>query len=283
MNLSFSAPTALEYFATLVQSDAHFPLFEAAASLAQDEYPDLDVQQVLADVDQLLARLRRRLSSDASALQRLRALNRFFFHELGFAGNVNHFYDPDNSHLNVVLHTRRGIPVTLALLWVELAQGIGLQAGPVAFPGHFLVKVQLPMGQVVLDPLSGQSLSREELSEWLTPYQKHSGLVDDFEVPLGLYLQTAPGRDVLARMLGNLQEIYTSNEDWFRLRTVLDRLVVLQPLNWSHQRDRGLVLAETGETSAAQSDLQAYLDHAGSAPDAKAISERLNQLRRHAG
>ena len=93
--------------------------------LAQDEYPDLDVQQVLGDVDQLQARLKRRLPADASALQKLRLLNQFFFRDLGFGGNINDFYDPDNSHLNVVLKTRRGIPISLAVLWLELAGGAG--------------------------------------------------------------------------------------------------------------------------------------------------------------
>ena len=128
MPLSFSAPTPLEYFASLVQSDEHFPLLEAAVSLAQDEYPDLDVQQVLGDVDQLLARLKRRLPADAAPLQRLRLLNQFFFHDLSFGGNVNDYYDSDNSYLNAVLRTRRGIPISLAVLWMELAQGLGLHA-----------------------------------------------------------------------------------------------------------------------------------------------------------
>lgn len=109
MMFRYSAPTALEYFASLVQSDDQFPLLEAAASLAQDEYPDMDVAQVLGDVDQLLARLKRRLPADAAPLARLRALNQFFFHDLSFGGNVNDYYDPDNSYLNAVLRTRRGI------------------------------------------------------------------------------------------------------------------------------------------------------------------------------
>ncbi len=119
MHFSLEAPTPLAYFATLVQSDDHFPLLEAATSLAQDEYPDLDVQQVLGDVDQLLARLKRRLPADAAPLQRLRMLNQFFFRDLSFGGNVNDYYDPDNSYLNAVLRTRRGIPISLAVLWME--------------------------------------------------------------------------------------------------------------------------------------------------------------------
>lgn len=134
MPLNFEVPSPLQYFASLVQSDVHFPLLEAAACVAQDEYPDLDVQQVLGDMDQLLARLKRRLPGDASALQKLRALNQFFFHDLNFGGNINDYYDPDNSYLNAVLRTRRGIPITLAVLWLELAGGLGLNARGVAFP-----------------------------------------------------------------------------------------------------------------------------------------------------
>ena len=194
MSLSLSVPTSLEYFASLVQSDDHFPLLEAAASLAQDEYPEFDVQQLLGDVDQLQARIKRRLPADAPALQRLRTLNQFFFADLGFGGNINNYYDPENSYLNAVLRTRRGIPISLAVLWMELAQGLGLHARGIAFPGHFMVKVLLPKGQVVLDPISGQSLSREELAERLEPYKRRNGLVDDYDVPLGLYLQAATPR-----------------------------------------------------------------------------------------
>ncbi len=165
--------THLSYFASLVQSDEQFPLLEAAASLAQDEYPECDVQQVLADVDQMLARLKRRLAPDASALHRLKILNRLFFEELGFQGNVNHYHDPDNSFLNAVLQTRRGIPISLSVIWLELAQAIGLQAKGVSFPGHFLVKINLTYpneGLVVLDVFAGRSLTREDLLERLCEF-----------------------------------------------------------------------------------------------------------------
>ena len=99
MDFKLETPSALGYFSHLVQSDASLPMLEAAASLGQDEYPDLDVQQVLNEVDQLISRLKRRLPSDASAMHRLRVLNKLFFDELGFRGNVNHYYDPDNSCL----------------------------------------------------------------------------------------------------------------------------------------------------------------------------------------
>lgn len=283
MAMQFDVPTPLAYFANLVESDEQFPLLEAAACLAQDEYPELDVQRVLGDVDQLLARLKRRLPADASALQRLRLLNQFFFRELSFGGNLNDYYDPDNSYLNAVLRTRRGIPITLAVLWLELAQGLGLHARGVAFPGHFMVKVTLPKGQVVIDPFTGQSLSREELSERLEPYRQRSGLVDEFEVPMGLYLQSATPREIIARMLRNLKEIYKGQSDAARLIAVLDRLLVLQPQAWSEYRDRGLAWAEQGEAARALSDLQVYLEHAEDAFDLDEVNQRIEQLRRALG
>ena len=283
MAMQFDVPTPLAYFANLVESDEQFPLLEAAACLAQDEYPELDVQRVLGDVDQLLARLKRRLPADASALQRLRLLNQFFFRELSFGGTLNDYYDPDNSYLNAVLRTRRGIPITLAVIWLELAQGLGLHARGVAFPGHFMVKVTLPKGQVIIDPFTGQSLSREELSERLEPYRQRSGLVDDFEVPMGLYLQSATPREIIARMLRNLKEIYKGQSDAARLIAVLDRLLVLQPQAWSEYRDRGLAWAEQGEAARALGDLQVYLEHAEDAFDLDEVNQRIEQLRRALG
>jgi regulator of sirC expression with transglutaminase-like and TPR domain len=279
MALSFQAPSPLDYFAVLVQEDEGLPLLEATVAVAMDEYPDLDVQAVLGQVDQLLSRLRRRLPVDAGPLQRLRTLNQFFFHDLGFGGNVNHYYDPDNSYLHVVLRTRRGIPITLAVLWLELAQGLALQAKGVNFPGHFMVKVNLPQGQVVIDPFTGQSLSREDLSERLEPFKRRNGLVDEFDAPVGLYLQSAPARDILCRVLRNLKEIHQSQEDWPRLVAVLDRLIVLQPTAWTEVRDRGLAWAEMGRPDKAVADLEAYLAHAEDLLDADAVAHRLQALR----
>ena len=280
MNLSYDVPTPLDYFASLVQSDANFALFEAAISLAQDEYPELDVQAVLGEVDGLLERIRRRLPTDAGQLQKLRMLNQFFFKDLNFGGNLNNYYDPDNSFVHALLRSRRGIPISLALVWMELAQGLGLSVRGVGFPGHFMVKVNLPMGQAVIDPMNGQSLSREELSERLEPYRRPSTLLEDMETPLGLYLQSAPPRDIIARMLHNLKEIYRTQEDWPRMLAVQERLIVLLPESWAEYRDRGLAHAEMGNTEQALADLECYLVHTDDLVDVNAITERVDELRR---
>ena len=281
MQLNLAVPSSLQYFSSLVQSDDEFPLLEAAISLAQDEYPEFDMQKVLGDVDQLLARVKKRLPADAPALQKLRVLNQFFFNDLHFGGNVNNYYDPDNSYLNTVLQTRRGIPISLAVLWLELAGGLGLEVRGVAFPGHFMVKVNLPKGQVVIDPLTGQSLSRENLLERLEPYRQQGGIrQEDFEMPIGLYLQSTPSREIIGRMLRNLKEIHKSQEDWPRLIAVEDRLIVLQPDAWPEYRDRGLAWAVQGQADRAVPDLEKYLERAEYAQDLDTVAARLAQLRR---
>ena len=206
--LPLTAPTRLDYFASLVAQDEGLPLLEAAISVGQDADPGLDPQSVLVQIDTLGRRLRRRIPGDAAPLQRLRFLNRYFFDELAFGGNVNDYYDPANSLIHLVLDTRRGIPITLAMLYIELAGHAGLEARGIGFPGHFLVKVRMPRGEVVIDPFTGMSLSREELEERLAPFRREQGLTGDFEVPLGLFLQTSPARDILARLLRNLKEVY---------------------------------------------------------------------------
>ncbi len=237
MDYKLQLPSALDYFTTLVQSDDDFPLLETAISLAQDEFPKMDIQQVLEEVDVLAARLKRRIPANADALDKLRALNAFFFEDMRFAGNVNHYDDPHNSYLNVVLSKRLGIPISLAVLWLELGQSLGLKVNGVSFPGHFLVKLDLVYpqeGHVVIDPFTGESLSRDDLAERLIPWLpgaklgKPQAISDD---ALAFHLESAEPRQIIARMLRNLHEIYRRQDDQERLAKVRARLAVLLPDN----------------------------------------------------
>ncbi len=282
--LQFETPSALDYFTALVADDASLSIVETATAIAQDDFPRLDTLAVLAEIDALALRLKQRFPADAAPVQRLRCLNRFFFQELGFAGNVNDYYDPNNSYLHQVLSTRRGIPITLAILYVELATQIGLAAAGVSFPGHFLVKLRIQTGQnqgeVVLDPFTGHSLSRDQLDELLVPYKRSRGLQGDFDMPLGLFLQAATPREVVARLLRNLKEIHRAARDAPRLLHVLQRLVVLLPHAWEERRDRGLAYADAGLSDAAARDLTAYLEQVRDAPDRAQVARRLATLPR---
>lgn len=280
MRLDLSVPTPLAYFASLVRRDAELPLLEAATCLAQDASPELDVQQVLHEVDRLAERLLRQVTLGAAEIERLRGLNRFFFEELRFAGNVNDYYNPDNSYLHRVLHTRRGIPISLAVLWLELARGLGLSAYGLGFPGHFLVQIELPDRLVVLDPFTGQSLGLVELRARIDEFQPQGGARSGDVLPLAMHLRPARPRQILARMLRNLQEIHRTQRDWARLVQVQDRLVTLLPDAWPEYRERGLALAELGQTARARADLSLYLQHASNASDHARVAERLGALPR---
>lgn len=276
--MKYTAPSALDHFATLVAEDDSLNLLEAAASLAQDEHPQLDVQAVLAEVDGLARRLRERITPETIPAERLRLLTRFFHGELGFAGNLNNYYAADNSFVHRVLQTRRGIPITLAVLLLELAEQAGLRAAGVAFPGHFLVKCRIGLGEVVIDPFTGESLSAARLDERLAVYRHGSELPAELELPLEFFLRAATKRQILARMLRNLKEVHRASRDWPRLLAVQQRLVVLLPGDAAERRDRGLVLDALGAAAAAAEDLAFYLAERGDAPDAAELRARLAVL-----
>jgi regulator of sirC expression with transglutaminase-like and TPR domain len=271
----------LEYFSTLVQQDDGLPLFEAALAIAQDAEPELDLATTQAEVDTLAARLQQRLPEDASALQKLRLLNHYFYRELGFSGNLNDYYHPDNSYLHRVIHTRRGIPISLAVLYMELAQQIGLNVQGISFPGHFLMKLSVQSGEVVLDPFNGASLSREELEERLEPYILQQDFPDDFQ--LNAYLATASARDILVRMLRNLKDLFMQQERWQRLLEVQERLLILLPREIIERRDRGLAYAHLECPQAALQDLETYIEQRPYAMDVAELRAMLPGLREASG
>lgn len=268
---------SLDYFSALVEQDESIPLFEAALAIAQDSDPRLDLAAAQIELDIFAAKLQRRLPSDASHIQKLRMLSHFFYHELGFAGNINDYYDPDNSYLHRVITTRRGIPISLALLFMELAQQIGLDVKGVSFPGHFLMKLAVQSGEIILDPFNGSSLSREELEERLEPYFLRHDYPTD--IPLATYLQEAPPREILVRMLRNLKALFAEPPHWKKILEVQQRLVILLPDDIVERRDRGLAYANLQCPQAALQDLEAYLAERPYAADADILRSRLPGLR----
>jgi len=272
---------SLDYFSALVQDDDIIPLFEAATAIAHDVEPELDLTSVQLELDTLVVRLKQRLPADASHLQKLRMLNHYFYNELGFSGNVNDYYSPDNSYLHRVMHSRRGIPISLAVLYMEIAQQIDLQVQGISFPGHFLMKLNIPAGQVVLDPFNGTSLSREELEERVQPYILQQDFPDDFQ--LNAYLSAATARDILVRMLRNLKALFMQKENWQRLLQVQERLVILLPHDITEKRDRGLAFAHLECPQAALQDIEAYIEQRPYAMDTAALRARLPDLREASG
>ncbi len=269
--------TALDYFASLVQQDDSILLFEAALSLGQDMDPSLDVSLPQMELDMFAVKLQKRLAADASHVQKLRMLNHFFYQELGFCGNVNDYYHPDNSYLHRVIDTRRGIPISMAMVYIELAQQIGLQVRGISFPGHFLMRLSVQSGDIILDPFNGSSLSREELAERLEPFIAPPP--DGVPAALGAYLQPAPARDILVRMLRNLKSVFVEQHLWKRLLGVQERLVILLPKDIVERRDRGLTYARLECPQAAMQDIERYLAERPYAADAETLRRQLSELR----
>jgi regulator of sirC expression with transglutaminase-like and TPR domain len=193
----------LDYFRLLVRDPDSIPLLEAAASIATDAHPSLDLQQILADFDALARRLGALCTPALTETARLQQLLKFFFSDQGFAGNLVDYYDPDNSYIHRVLETRRGIPITLAVLLVELARHIGLDADGVGFPGHFLARIDLHEGMVVIDPFSGTSLDLDEIEARARPHG----------MPIEQLLAPASPVQILTRMLNNLHAIHRERGD----------------------------------------------------------------------
>lgn len=267
----------LDYFSALVADDESLPLTEAALAIAQDAYPDLDVQGTLAEIDELALRAKKRMPEGVDVRQQVTFLNRVFFREMGFGANLNDFFDPDNSHLNVVLKRRRGIPISLAVLYLEIAGQLGLPVQGVSFPGHFLLRVSLPDGDAMLDPTTGRTLTESDMVEMLEPYVMSAG--DSVARALRMLLEPATRREIVARMLRNLKSVYLQTERWERLLGIQQRLVILLPESLEEVRDRGFAYARLDYLRPALEDLEHYLDERPDAEDAMVVESQLQELR----
>jgi regulator of sirC expression with transglutaminase-like and TPR domain len=276
--MQLESPTPhLDYFRSLVADDAQLPLTEAAFAIAQDAYPQLDVQSELVRLDVWGKEIRSAIPKDAPPAYRLRALRQFFYEHLGFKGNRDQFYDVGNSYLHKVIDNRRGIPITLAVLLMELGSQAGLRVEGISFPGHFLVKV-LPqdgvMDEVIIDPFTGGAERRDNLEERLTRQAERSGQ----SLPTEALLEITPPRYILVRMLRNLQGIYRHLESWRNLLAVQERIMILLPEATEELRERGLLHARLGNREWAMDDFNAYLSARPFARDRQAIERKLMEL-----
>ena len=266
----------LDQFSALLCRE-NFSLAEACLLIAQDAYPDLDIAHYLERINALAATVKSRIPIDAFAEQKVVVLNRYLFSELGFAGNALDYYDPRNSYLNQVLERRTGIPITLAILYMEIGQRLGLRLQGVSFPGHFLVKLRVTGGQLVIDPFcGGEAQSESDLRARLAqvlPQREADTL------PLPQFLEAATSRQILARVLRNLKGIYLQSEEAQNTLKVMQRMVMVAPHAAEEVRDRGLAYYKLDCFRAALADLEDYLDRRRDAPDADEIKDKTAALR----
>jgi len=264
-----------EFRQAVDRGEAKIDLGRAALAIAATDYPDLDIDIYLARIDQLAADAQARLGSETDVHRTLAVLNDVLFQEHGFRGNHENYFDPRNSFLNEVLDRRTGIPISLSVLYMEVAQKIGLPLQGVGFPGHFLVKYKGVNEEIVIDPFNqGEIRSRKNLEKMLD--RLYGGKIS-FDPE---FLAATTKKQILRRMLNNLEVIYLRQDDLTKGLSVVEHLLVLDPASAQDIRDRGIIYLRLECFKQALEDLKTYLSLAPQAEDAEAIRDQLAALTR---
>jgi len=259
------------------QAEEKIELGRAALTIALIDYPNLDIPDYLDRMDRLAMEVTGRSGPEADIYRSIAAVNYVLFRQYGFHGNRDDYFDPKNSFLNEVIERKTGIPITLSVLYMEVAERVGLMLDGVGFPGHFLVKCVGDGEEIVIDPFNGGEIkSREDIDKML--FDLYGGKVvfhSDFLAP-------STKKDILKRMLTNLKAIYINRNDLVRSLSALDRLVILDPTSAVDTRDRGVVYLRLECYAQAREDFETYLRLRPDAEDAVLVREQLVRLAKEA-
>lgn len=272
---------------------AQCDLAEAALLIAAEHTPRLDVSAELRRLDAWARQAAPALREAQSAEQQAEGLIAAIHGELEFAGNASDYYDPLNSYFQAVLERRTGIPITLALVYIELGRRLGLQVRGIAFPGHFLVRVGSAPG-VIVDPFHGKALTPADCQQRLAAALGPGARLGPE------HLTEAEPKEIIVRILRNLKHVFlaratragSSASEAASVargdaeRSALascDRIVMLEPDEPVELRDRGLVHGRMGHATEAYADLERALELAPDAPWADSIRQGLPALRHLAG
>lgn len=263
------------FYQEVQQPEAELNLAAAALYIAQEEYPTLDVEAYLNALDTMADEVRERLPSEPYPLKILRTLNQYFFEDLGFKGNNEQYYDPRNSFLNNVIERRRGIPITLSLIYLEVAQRLDFPMAGVGLPGHFLIRPTIEDMAIFVDPFhQGEILFEQDCRDLL------KRIFGDIARLRPQHLETVSKKAFLARMLGNLKMIYLHQRDIPKTLAAIDRVLLMFPNALAERRDRGLIYYQQGRLIEARQDLEIYVIEKPDATDAYEIRQVLEQIDR---
>ncbi len=243
--------------------DAEINLAETALIVASDEYPDLDVTAYLARLDEMADTVRARLPKDREPDATLTELNAYLFDELDFHGNRGEYYDPRNSYLNDVLERRTGLPITLCIVVLALAQRLNLPIYGVGLPGHFVVKWKDAQREIVFDPFHGG-----EILDRATMQARVRETVNPLAPFHASWLEAVSAKYILIRLLHNLKAVYVRAEELERAWRVVDKLLLLDPRAGDEIRDFGLLSLRLGAFRQAAISLEQYLLSHADASDA---------------
>jgi regulator of sirC expression with transglutaminase-like and TPR domain len=254
--------------------DDQVNLARAALLVAAEEYPQLPVEPYLVRLDQLSEEVKDRLDSETAPLIVLQELLRVLYRQRGFHGNRESYYDPRNSFLSDVLDRRKGIPLTLGIVVLEVGWRLDLPLEGVNFPGHFLVRYSGEDLSLLVDPFDQGRVRFEDQAQELLD-RVYGGMV---RLQPG-FLKTAGRREMLVRLLTNLKGVYLNVEDHRRALAAVERILLIHPTAPTEIRDRGTLLARMGRTEEALEQLEWYLDYAPEAADAGRIRALVDELK----
>ncbi|GDX41414.1 hypothetical protein LBMAG21_17060 [Armatimonadota bacterium] len=264
---------ALSYY--LNRSDEELDLSRAALVIASAHYPSLVIDTYLKQLAQMERTLRPPLRSAHTPLQQVALINAYLFDELGFEGDRQDYFDPRNSFLNEVLDRKRGIPITLSLIYLDIAQRLFLPIFPVGMPYHFFMRYETPQQQFYIDPFYGGAILTEtECFDRISEIAGETVLYDP------TYLQVTPKRIFLYRLLNNLKRHYLENNRYVQAEIVLKQLLIILPESIPNLRELGKISLQDKRYPEALDWFQRYLDAEPNAQDAPHVVEAMSEIHR---
>jgi regulator of sirC expression with transglutaminase-like and TPR domain len=258
----------------LQQPDAAISVCEASLVIAQESYPRIDVNAYLSQLDQWSDHIRSRVGRSANAEVLIEEINRLLYDVEGFHGESDDYYDPRNALLNEVLDRHAGLPLTLSIVYLDLARRLGLPTSGVSLPGRFLVKVSGIFGEILIDPYDeGRVLSTIECQRIMD--QVYGGGVRLREQ----HLRSISNRDILVRLLAHLKSAFLNQHDLESAIKTIDRLLIIDERDAEELRARAALALQLHRYDEAIEHLERYLAFASSADDTRQVKEQLYYLR----
>jgi regulator of sirC expression with transglutaminase-like and TPR domain len=265
------------FYNEIDREDESINLAKASLSFALAEYPHLNIDAYLNALDVMADEIRDRLPKENYPLKIIKTINSYLFEDLGYQGNINEYYDPRNSFINNVIDLRQGIPISLSVIYLEIAKRINFPMVGIGMPGHFLIRPEFESAAIFVDVFEkGEILFQQDCEARLNAlyqqvYQQPVELKPHFLAPVS-------NKQILARMLTNLKFIYINTQELNKALKVTEGILMLFPGHPREIRDRGLIYFHMGEWQQASENLNFYLAISPDAEDAEAIRELLQKI-----
>ena len=255
--------------------DDQIDLAHGAILIAQAAYPDIEVSLYLDRLDRLAARVKHDMAADMEAADIIAGINHVMYDEENFCANRENYYDPDNSYLNRVLDRKTGIPITLSLIYIEIARRLGLDVRGIGLPGHFIAALYHESGKIFIDPFNGGKICT--MDDCLEIVRNYTG---ETEAPGLHWLESVNKNELLARILRNLKLIYARRENDIMLFKMIHWILTLQPDAPAELQARAMLYEAMGNPARAVEDWERFIASIGDHESVQKILARIDNLKK---